>query len=131
MAATLTVYPWPQGIDNSQHRIRVNGQVAIAGTYAAGGFALVWTSLTESTTGQAVLLNTTKTAPFIAYFQSASGSGFVYQYNVATNKIQIFTVESTALSTQSALTELAAGTVPAGVSGDTIQYEAEFVRAIQ
>lgn len=131
MAATLSVYPWPKGIDNSQHRIHVNGVCAVAGTYAAGGFALSWTTMVDSVTGQAVILNTTSTAPFIAWFQSAAGTGYVYQYNVSTNKLQIFVVEAVALSTQYALTELANGTVPAGVSGDTIQFEAEFVRAVQ
>jgi len=131
MAATLKVYPWPMGIDDTQHRIRVNGVCAIAGTYAAGGFALTWTNMVNSLTGEAILLNTSATAPFIAWFQSAGGSGYVYQYNVSTNKIQVFVVEAVALSTQYALTELAAGTVPAGVSGDTVQFEAEFVRATQ
>jgi hypothetical protein len=125
MAVTLKVYPHPQGIDNTQRRVKASGVAAVAGTYAAGGFAVTWT-FTDQLTGATVLLNTNATSPIMAYFTSVAGSGFVYGWNKATNKLQIFT----GAAAQGALTELANGTVPAGVSGDVIEFDAEFARAV-
>lgn len=124
MAVTLKAYQFPQGVDNTQRRVKVSGTATVAGTYAAGGFALTWT-FTDVLTGEAVLINTSATFPIMAYFTSISGSGFVYGWNKAANKLQIFT----GAAAQGALTELANGTVPAGVSGDVIEFDAEFPRA--
>ena len=63
-------------------------------------------------------------APVVAQVQSNTGSGFVYQYNTPTQKLQIFT----GAAAQSPLTELSAGALPAGVTGDTIGFELIFQR---
>jgi len=131
--ATLTVLPFPSGIENSQRRVHVLGNVAVTvspATYAAGGIGapttLNWTGMLESSTNQAVLLNTNKTTPLMAYFTSAGGSGYVYSWNQANNKLQIFT----GATAQSPLTELTnAAAIPAAVSSDVIVFEAEFLRA--
>ena len=125
---TLKAYAHPMGVDNTQRRVKVSGTATIAAsplTYATGGIAITWT-FTNVLTGDAILLNTTATAPIMAYFTSVSGSGYDYAFNKANNKLQIFT---TGASTQSPNAELAAGAVPAGVSGDVIEFDAEFVRA--
>lgn len=125
---TLKVYAHPQGIDNTQRRVTISGTATIAAsplTYATGGIALSWTFV-DAVTGQAVLLNTTQSAPIMAYFTSISGSGYDYAYNKAANKLQIFT---TGTATQAAKAELAAGAVPAAVSGDVVEVDATFARA--
>lgn len=125
---SIKIYPFPQGKDNTQRRLHLSGVVAISaspGTYATGGLALSWVALTNSLTGASELLDTTSTTPIMAYFTSISGSGFVYGWNKATNKIQIFT----GAAAQSTLTELTAAAMPAGVSGDVIEFDASFVRA--
>jgi hypothetical protein len=126
---TLKIYPFPQGKDNTQRRLHLSGVVSISaspGTYATGGLPLNWAILSNTLTGATELLDTTSTAPIMAYFTSVAGSGFLYGWNKATNKIQIFT---TGTATQSAQAELAAGAMPAGVSGDVIEFDASFVRA--
>lgn len=127
---TLKVYPFPQGVDNTQRRVKVSGVAVISaspGTYATGGLPLVWTSLIDQLTSAAVLLGTSATTPIMAYFTSVSGSGYGYAFNKANNKIQVFT---TGTATQAASAELTAAAVPAAVSSDVIEFDAEFVRAI-
>jgi hypothetical protein len=125
---TLKAFAFPAGVDNTQRRVKVSGQAVIAAsplTYATGGIAITWT-FTDVLTGAVVLINTTATSPIMAYFTSIAGSGYSYDWNKATNKLQILT---TGTATQAAQAELAAGVVPAGVSGDVIEFDVEFVRA--
>jgi hypothetical protein len=122
---TVTVAAYPKGISNDQRMQIVHGTVAIqaaSATYAAGGLAISWAA--EPIKAQ--LDSSSK--PIIAWaeFQSVSGSGYVYIYNTSTNKLQIFT----GAAAQSPLTELTdAAAIPAAVSGDTIAFRVEFVRA--
>ena len=55
---------------------------------------------------------------------SVSGSGFIYVYNKAFATIQVFT----GAAAQAALTELAAGATPAGVSGDIVHFVATWAK---
>jgi hypothetical protein len=55
--------------------------------------------------------------------ESVSGSGFIYQYNKTTATVQIFT----GAAAQAGLTELSAGALPTGVTGDTIEFESQYV----
>jgi hypothetical protein len=84
-------------------------------TYAAGGLAVAWTAEPIKTSA----------APFEVQVWSATGSGYSYVYNVNTNKLQIFV---TAISPPTGPDqEFGDGsTVPAGVTGDTIQFSAVF-----
>lgn len=129
---TLKIYAHPLGIDNTQRRVKVSGTVTISAspaTYTTGGIGnpttVAWT-FTDAVTGQQVLLDTTQAAPIMAYFTSVGGSGYDYAWNKATNKLQIFT---TGTATQAAKAELSSGAIPAGVSGDVIEFDAEFARA--
>lgn len=128
---TLKVYTFPQGVDNTQRRVKVSGTVSITAspaTYTTGGIGnpttVAWT-FTDAVTGQAVLLNTTQAAPIMAYFTSVNGSGYDYAWNKVTNKLQIFT---TGTATQTAKAELASGAIPAAVSSDVIEFDADFVK---
>jgi hypothetical protein len=110
--------------DATQGLLHIVGTVAISAspaTYAATGLVMDFTGKVE-----------TNRPPIAVSVRSAvaSGSGatslFVYNFNPGTTpangKLQVFT----GAAAQSALAELADGAVPAGVSGDTIQFEAWF-----
>ena len=135
---TLKVYPFPYGKDVSDRRVSYSGQAivqAAAATYTTGGLgtltsgSLNWQSMTDQTTGEVVIVETaTQTQPIMVYFTSVGGSGFVYGWNKSTNKFQIFT---TGTATQSGLAELTSGSaIPAGVSGDVIEFDADFAKAL-
>jgi hypothetical protein len=119
---TLTKNAYPNGEDTTNRHIIIFGKAVIqasTATYAAGGLALNWL--------QAGTLNTTATAPLWVAFQSVSGSGYVYLVNASTGKLQVFS----GAAAQSPLTELTDGeAMPAGVSGDTINFRAEFNKAV-
>lgn len=133
---TLKVFTFPTGIDTSQRRLTISGLASITAspaTYATGGLgtlvtgAINWQALTDQLTGAAVSLETSATQPIMVYFTSVGGSGYVYGWNRATNKFQIFT----GAAAQAALTELTSGAaIPAGVSGDVIEFDADFAKSI-
>jgi len=118
--ATPTVNAFPNGVDNTQKMTIVYGTIAIGAnplTYAAGGVVLSFSGIEQIKSSQ---------TPVIVYIESVSGSGYTYCWNKATGKLQIFTGGAA----QSPLTEFTAGVVPAGVSGDTIAFEAHFLKNI-
>ena len=120
-AATPSISAFPSGIDNTQRHLVVYGTVAIGAsplTYATGGVAMSFTGLEP--------LKTSNLTPLWCDVRSVSGSGYVYIYNASSGKLQIFT----GAAAQSPLTELSAGAVPAAVSGDTINFKAEFLKNI-
>lgn len=73
-------------------------------------------------TGQAV----TVIGPDSMEIHSIAGSGYIYQYNKAKATVQIFV---TGTASGDPLNELAAGSTPAGVSGDVVHFVATWARA--
>lgn len=125
-SVTVTLNPFPNGKDQTLRRTIYSGTASFGAsplTYATGGIAVSWPSLFNSA-GE--LFTAEETTPIEADFWSVSASGYWYVYNQSTGKLQILVGGSTT-SVPSA--ELAAGAVPAGVSGDTIYFRAEFLRA--
>jgi hypothetical protein len=45
MANQMFVYPWPRGVDNTQHEMQVEGSVVLAGSAVATGEPIDWSSL--------------------------------------------------------------------------------------
>ena len=128
--ATITLFNYPRGVDTTQRRLVINGTIAIGAsplTYATGGIQLSFLGI-KNADGSSILLDTNSaSAPIVVYLQSVAGSGYVYGWNQSANKLQIFT----GAAAQSPLTELTNGaTVPASVSGDVIEFEAQFLKAI-
>ncbi len=125
---TLTAYNAPYGIDQTNTRMYLHGLVAFSaspGTYPAGGLLPTYSPIKDQS-GQAVLLPTINVNPDTMWIQSIAGSGYTYQYNKATGKIQIFVTGS---ASQNPAAELTGGTaIPAAVSGDTIEFEAEWAK---
>jgi hypothetical protein len=117
---TATVYPYPAGVDNTQRREIIRGTFAISaspGTYPTGGFSLATAFKIEA-------VRNVSGVPVALTIMSVSGSGYAYGWNRAANKLQIFQGAAGA----GPELELAAAATPAGVSGDVIEFEAQFQR---
>ena len=107
MTATLgTDVPGPGNVQDDGKFYRAFGTIAASGSYATGGDAL-------SFVGVVPVPNANK--PAIVWVGGLNGYG--YGYNKATGKIKVTTTSNT---------ELAAGAYPAGITGDTIIFEALF-----
>jgi|SRR5579872_4080379 len=125
-AMVLTLNHFPNGKDNTQKRSIYNGTAAIGAsplTYASGGVPVIWSQMANA---EGELFTAEEATPIECWFESVSGSGYWYVYNAATSKLQIFVGGASA---NLPAAELAAGAVPAGVSGDSIVFHAEFLRA--
>lgn len=126
IAATLTVYNAPYGGDETAVRSILRGKLVwTAGTYVTGGQTPNAPPYAD-VSGANVLLATQNVQPDSLDIKSVAGSGFIYQRNNSTGKIQIFV---TGTASGDALNELAGGALPSGVTGDTIEWEASWVRA--
>jgi hypothetical protein len=92
ISATLTVFNAPYGIDQTNARMVLRGNLAwAAGTYAAGGVTPNAPPYLDAA-GASVLIPTLNVQPDTVTFQSVSGSGYTYKRNKATGKIQVFQV---------------------------------------
>ena len=105
--------------------VALNGKTLQVVSVSAGVSFVVASSVpTQSKTadtGTAV----TVIGPDDMEIHSVAGSGFIYQYNKSLATVQAFT---TGTASGDALNELAAGTTPAGVTGDTIHFVASWAK---
>lgn len=111
-----TFYSYPNGNDNTMRRQILRGTVAIGaspGTYTAGGYAL------NNVFAQEQVKSSDYNAPASLKFYSVSGSGYTYVWIRSTNKLMVLTGSAA----QSPSAQLSNGNTPAGVSGDTIEFE--------
>lgn len=126
MALALTLYPAPDGADNSQRRTSLNGTGKFTGSYVAGGVAINWLTVANSSGGDA-LLNSLSTTPLWAEFQiGIPGSTplyYILNYNYSTNKLQ---VADTGAASGSGFAEFAAGAYSADLLALTVYFKAEF-----
>jgi|SRR5579884_1218708 hypothetical protein len=136
MANTLTVNNEPYGLDQTQKRIYVHGIISLTGSYTTGGETLNWQAM-KYADGEAVLLDTSDTQPEVAYFQSVgstsggSSSGWLYQWNKKTGKLQIFGTGSGAgASHQEMANSTAYSSTTPPITTDLIEFEAEFVKEV-
>lgn len=113
-------------VDNSQKLAHVFGTVAIGAdplTYGAGGIVMTFA-------GNDLIKSNEVPLKVSVFSAKAAGGTALYVYSfapgttLANGKLQVFT----GAAAQSALAELADGAVPAGVSGDTIVFDAWFTR---
>jgi hypothetical protein len=109
--------------DETKESEIINGIAALTagGTYLLGGLPLPWTAI-KGPNGIPFLPQSNQTTPYLAYFESVSGSGYIYGWNMATNTLQIF--QSGAAGAP--LAQLGTGVVPAA---DTILFQAFFKKA--
>ena len=143
--ATITVFPYPKGHDNTQRSQIVRGTIAIStGTYPAGGFALSWnTSSTTGGTTQAIPIpastpsSTSTPAPFdvdiksAAYRANSGGiggpSGYIYLWDSVNGNLHVFESANGASNSSGPLLEIG-GNIPGDVVNDSIQFTAWFYR---
>lgn len=128
MALALKTLTPPKGGDNTQRRTVIQGTAVFSGSYASGGEAVNWLTISAFEGGVA-LLNTLSTAPvWVEFMQTApaTASPLWYQlaYNYTTNKVQIIVTGTGAAGSA----ELAAGAYPAQITGAgaAFQFLAEF-----
>lgn len=114
--------------DNTQKIEHVYGTLAIGAsplTYTTGGIACSFLGLDTIKASGAPLNVDVASQPAVA---SAAAAKYVYQFlpgsSLGNGVLQIFT----GAAAQAGLTELSAGAIPAGVSGDTIAFHARFQR---
>lgn len=128
MAFTPVAFNEPFGKDLTAQRQYLHGLMVFTATaYVAGGILPAWGNILDQS-GQKVQLATININPDTVWIQSISGSGWVYSYNKATGKIQIFTTQTTPSATAPPFSELVAGALPATVLSDIVEMELEWVR---
>jgi len=110
---------------NDERTVSFFGTVSIVGSgnYVPGGIP-VTSPKAPVVVGLGQSASYADRVPVVSQLNSSTGSGFQYSYNPTTQKMQIFT----GAAAQSPLTELSAGALPAGVTGDTISFELIFPR---
>ena len=139
--ATITVFPYPKGYDNTQRNQIVRGTIAIsAGTYPTGGFPLSWSSIigvqsvpipgsTPSSTGGPKPFDMdVKSTAYTATNYGTGPSGYVYVWDSVNGNLHIFVDYGSAASTSSGPLVEMGGNVPGLVVNDTIQFTAVFYR---
>lgn len=143
--ATITILPYPKGIDNTQRCQIVRGTIALsAGTYPPGGFPLNWNNL-QNTSGETIESiplggnspsSTGSPAPFDMDVKSVANnlsqygtgpSGFIYLWDNVLGNLHIFQVQQDGSGISGPLVEIG-GALPHEVVFDTIQFEATFYR---
>lgn len=142
-AATITIFPWPKGIDNTQRNQIVRGTIALsAGTYPVGGYTLTWTG--SNTNGETVISvpiaastpsSTGSPKPFDMDVKSVANvttqygtgpSGFVYLWDNVLGNLHIFVSAERETSGNSGPLVEFAGVLPGSMVNDTIQFKAYF-----
>ena len=143
--ATITIFPYPRGFDNTQRFQIVRGTIAIsAGTYPVGGIPLSWGALTntngaviESIPLPSALGTNTSIFPVdvdihsTGYVSSSAGtgpSGFIYLWDSVQGNLHIFESSNGASAASGPLIEIGAANLPGTVVNDTIQFTAFFAR---
>ena len=140
--ATLTLFPYPKGVDNTQRNQILRGTVALsAGTYPPGGYSLSWVTLTNAS-GERIesIPNPASTpsstgSPFPTevdfYSVGYQSSGYVYVWDNVQGNFHVFISANAASGTSGPLIEGVApntAVLPAALLADSIQFCATFPR---
>ena len=134
--ATISVYAYPSGHDNTQRRVRLTGKITISdgGTYPPGGFPLDWTNLPGLSAippGNSTPKSTGSPFPIDVTVKSVQNppSGFIYLWDNVLGNLHIFETDNGAggSSASGPLLEIG-GALPHTIITDIIQFMAEFAR---
>ena len=124
--ATHTVNAYPSGLDSGQRMLYLWGTVSFsAGNYVAGGSPTLGSSTCIYAAGSQIQI-TSNIAPVQIWYQSVGHppSGYSYSWDQTAQTIRIF---QGGAAVSSPLAEIS-GALPAGVTGDNVQFEATFVK---
>jgi hypothetical protein len=125
-AATLQVSNYPSGQTSTLGPSwqLVSGTVVLtAGNYIANGLPLTWNPMTSASGGSFLPASSLQTTPSIVYFQSITGAGYLYAWDSVHGTLRI---QECAGSAGPAVDITSGSALPAGVTGDTIQFLAVF-----
>ncbi len=132
--ATLTLFDFPKGVDNTQRFQVLRGTINIGfGTYPVGGFTLNWGAMTNSGGGrvEGIPNSGSSVLPVEVDVQSMSTTpgGFVYVVDSA-GTLHVFIASNSTSGTSGPLIEGVGATanVPAALVNDNINFTAYFVR---
>jgi len=128
MAQAVATPTITEPVDNMMRTIIVRGTIAVQAnpaTYKAGGIACSFAGFDDIKSGSPPLNVKVWSQPAAG----VSPSGYVYDYTPGTSQANGQLSIFTGAAAQSPLTELTDGAaIPAGVSGDSIYFEATFAR---
>ena len=138
--ATLTTYPYPKGVDNTQRCNVVRGTITLStGTYPPGGFSLSWNNLpgvysipipgsTPSSTSTPTPFDVdVKSVGDRAQNGNIGPSGFIYLWDSVVGNLHVFVSDNGASSASGPLVEYG-GPLSGDLVNDTIQFTAYFYR---
>jgi hypothetical protein len=143
--ATITVFPYPKGFDNTQRNVVVRGTFKVTfGTYPPGGFPLNWNNLVNvnGETLEAIPLggqspNSTgvpfpidvdvNSAADQVGFGGTGPSGYIYAWDSVLGNLHIFEAMNGASANSGPLVEFG-GNLDANIVNDSIQFTAYFPR---
>lgn len=120
VAANPTLLAFPNGFDHTQKTTIVRGRIAPTGSYVSGGFTILPSLQPLLTTGES--LNVPFEMELWSDHPNAATAIFFYTYDASTQLIQIWV----SAASGNPVAELAAGALPAGVTGDKVRFEAYF-----
>lgn len=116
-------------IEKTPKLLRIFGTLAASGSYATGGLTWDLTQLFATGNAPPGMLIPSQALPLYVRLWSAKAAAspqtnlFVYNYapgtTLSNGTLQIFT----GAAAQTGLTELSAGSLPSGVTGDVISFE--------
>ena len=131
--ATITVYPFPKGTDNTMRRRVITGSIAIStgGTYPPGGFPLTWNfeSIQAIPPGAQTPTSTGTPFPIDMVIHSVANppSGYIYLWDNVVGNLHIFESANQASGNSGPLLEVG-GAIDNHIVTDVIQFTAWFAR---
>lgn len=143
--ATLTVSPYPAGVDNTQRTQVIRGTVAITtGFYPSGGYTVNWATLSQGNSGVSVssIDLDSATSPVgafpidvdvksVANATSPYGkgpSGYIYVWDNVLGNLHIFVSATNAASGNSGPLVEFGGAINNNIVNDVITFRATYVR---
>jgi hypothetical protein len=143
--ATITVFGYPKGFDNTQRNVVVRGTIAVTfGTYPPGGYPLNWNNVTNVNGEllESIPIGTTSPTstgspfPIDVDVRSAANrpgtggtgpSGYIYLWDNILGNLHIFESANGSSNNSGPLIEIG-GNLDANIVNDTIQFRAYFTR---
>lgn len=133
--ATVSVYKYPKGHDNTQRTVILRGTIVLAqGNYPAGGFPLSWSNIPQLQTiplGSSTPSSTGTIIPIDMDVKSTANppSGIVWIWDSVLGNLRAFICASeTPCAISGPLVEFGGAALPGWMLNDTIQFTAVFAR---
>lgn len=133
--ATVAVYAYPKGHDNTQRSVKLRGTITLTqGAYPAGGFPLSWANISALDTiplGSTTPSSTGTIKPIDMDVKSTANppSGINWVWDSVNGNLHAFICASeTPCAISGPLVEFGGASLPGWMLNDVIQFSAEFYR---